>query len=104
MSESSMLSVICFNCLLAVLMGWLAYRLWQWRCRRLTQLTVWLRHGASVSAYRGELGYAIALKRVQLAEARLGLARWQLRSRQARQVLRFVRFLRLLLLYRAAQR
>lgn len=98
-----MLSVICLNCLLAVLTGWLAYRLWQWRCQ-LTQLTAWLQHTASTSLYRGELGYAIALKRVQLSEARLGVAQWQLRSKQTRQVLRFAKFLRLLLLYRAARR
>ena len=103
MSESSMLSVIGLNCLLAVLTGWLAYRLWRWRCW-LTQLTSWLRHTASAPLCTGDLGYAIALKRVQLAEARLGIAQWQLRSRQTRQILQFAKFLRLLLLYRAVRR
>lgn len=96
---SEMLSVIGLNCLTAVLIGWLAYRLWRWRCE-LAQVTAWLNTGLAPQ----QMGYAIALKRAQLAETRLELTRLQLRSKQIRQIAQFIKFLRLLLLYRAARR
>lgn len=93
------LSVVCLNCLLAVLTGWLTYRLWRWRCK-LIQVTAWLNTGLAPQ----QMGYAITLKRAQLAETRLELAHLQLRSKQIRQIAQFIKFLRLLLLYRAARR
>ncbi len=96
---SGMLSVVCLNCLLAVLISWLAYRLWQWRCQ-LIQVTAWLNTRSAPQ----QMSYAIAFKRAQLAGTRLELARLQLRSKQIRQIAQFIKFLRLLLLYRATRR
>jgi len=95
-----MLAVISLNCLLAVLVSYMALGLWRWRCQ-LQQLTAQL-HSMTIAPK--QVGYAITLKRVQLAEARLGLARLQQRSQQARQTLQLVKLLRLLLLYRSVGR
>jgi len=92
-----MLAVIIINCLLAGLIGGLAIGLWRWRCQ-LQQLTARLR---SVSRSPKQLGYGITLRRVQLAETRLGLVQLKQRSHQASQALRLLKLLRLVAIYRA---
>lgn len=99
-----MLTVICLNCLLAALVGWLTYRLWGCR-RHLAHLSVLLQSPELSSQWTPQqLSYQLALKRVQIVQTRLGVALWQRRSQQIRQVLRAIAYLQLLLRYRAKQR
>ena len=94
-----MLIVICLNCLLAALVGWLTYRLWG--CRRyLTRLSALLQSPDLSSQWAPQMSYQLALKRAQIAETRLGVARWQRRSQQIRQVLQVIAYLQMLLRYR----
>ncbi len=65
---------------------------------------LWLR-ALNVQLHEIELSpqqvrYAIALKRVQLAETRLDVGLWQRRSRQIYQALRLIQLLQWVLLYR----
>lgn len=92
-----MLTVIVINCLLAALVSGLAIGLWRWRCQ-LQQLANRLQQ-ASVSPK--QMGYSFMLRRVQLAETRLGLARLQQRSQQGKQALQLLKLLRLLWIYQA---
>lgn len=97
-----MLTVICLNCLLAVLVGWLTYRLWGCR-RHLAHLSTLLQSPELSSQWTPQqLSYQLTLKRAQIAETRLGVALWQMRSQQIRQVLRAITYLQLLLRYRQA--
>jgi len=99
-----MLWVIGLNGLLAGLVMWLAYKLWHWRAR-LVKLNAGLASLAiSQTVAQRQVGYAAVQQRVWLAETRLEVAKWQLRSQQVKQLLRLVRLLRRLLLYRAMQR
>lgn len=91
-----MLAVIVINCLLAGWVCYLAVGLWKWRCQ-LLKLAAKLEQ---VSISPKQLGYAITLRRVHLAETRLGLAKLQQQSHRAQQFLRLLKLLRLLLLYR----
>lgn len=99
-----MVSVICLNCLLAVLVCWLAKVLWQWRCA-ITQLTRQLQsYEPNASTTPQQVGYALMQRRAQITEMRLGvaqgMAQWQQRSRQIRQTLQLIRILRTVLAYR----
>ncbi len=89
------------NCLLAGAILALAYGLWGYK-RQLQQLSDLLHEVAQ----KGELGpkrlgYALTLRRVQLAATRLEMARWQQRSRQVAQIVGLVRVVQTVLLYRA---
>lgn len=98
-----MLTVICLNCLLTVLVGWLTYQLWGCR-RHLAHLSALLQSPELNSQWTPhQLSYQLALKRAQIAETRLGVALWQMRSQQIRQVLRAITYLQLLLRYRQAR-
>lgn len=89
--------VIGLNGLLAIGVLLLARQLWRWRSR-LESLTTSLE---AIELIPGETSYALTLRRVQLVEARLGVARFQLRSRQLqhqlKQLLRLLWLLRLVL-------
>ena len=89
------LLVVIINCLLAALVLWLTAVLWRWRCE-LVRLTGWLRsHSAanSVAVKSQQMGLALTLRRSQLIEAKLGLTRLQLMSRQLSQLLRLLSWL-----------
>ncbi len=95
-----MLTVICLNCLLAALVGWLTYRLWGCR-RHLAYLSTLLQSPELSSQWTPQqLSYRLTLRRAQIAETRLEVALWQRRSQQIRQVLRAITYLQLLLRYR----
>ncbi|MEL6814086.1 MAG: hypothetical protein AAFP03_04635 [Cyanobacteria bacterium J06598_3] len=98
------ITVITLNSLIALGVCWLAYGLWQWR-QGLIVVNSWLQSkDATARNTPQEIGYALTLRRVQLTQLRLGLAQWQLRSRQLRQLLGLLKLLRTLLIYRAGQR
>ncbi|MEO1791509.1 MAG: hypothetical protein AAFR25_04695 [Cyanobacteria bacterium J06629_19] len=90
-----MLTVIICNCLIALLITYLAVGLWKWRTG-LQQLTHRLQN---ISLSPRELSYVLTLRRLQLVETRLGMAKIKLRSRQVRQGLRLIQLLRILLAY-----
>ncbi|MEL6160547.1 MAG: hypothetical protein AAGJ95_07855 [Cyanobacteria bacterium J06554_11] len=92
--------VIVLNCLIAALMFALTYLLWCGRCRlaRLVAVLDAFRLGPS------QMGYAVVQRRVQLAETRLGLVRLRQRSQQFQQIVRLVKLLRVVMLYRLGQR
>jgi len=92
--------VIGLNCLLAGLVMWLACLLWRWR-GHLVKFNVRL---ASLSLSQRQVGYAAVVQRAQLAETRLEVAKWQMRSQRLQQLLRLIKLLRRLALYRAMQR
>lgn len=95
--------VIVLNGLIALGVCWLAYGLWQWR-QGLIGFNRWLQStGNTARRTPQEMGYALTLQRVQLTQVRLQLSRWQLRSRQFRQLLKLLQLLRTLLIYRAGQ-
>ena len=99
-----MLIAICLNCLLAAFVGWLTYRLWGCRSRlaHLNELMQSAELGRQWTPQR--LSYRLTLSRAQIAETRLGVALWQRRSQQVRQVLQAVKYLQMLSLYRAQLR
>ncbi|MEL6469109.1 MAG: hypothetical protein AAFQ74_05235 [Cyanobacteria bacterium J06623_4] len=92
--------VIALNCLIAALVFALSYLLWRGRCR-LARLVAVLE---SFRLVPGQVGYAVVLQRAQLAETRLGLVTLRRRSQQMQQVLRLIKLLRVVLLYRAGRR
>lgn len=99
-----MLITICLNMLLAALVLWLAYGLWQWRYG-LMQLTAWLQSAslsASLSATE-QIGYAATLKRTQMLQTRLTLIRLKRLIVQVRQVSGLIKILRMVLIYQAGQ-
>ncbi|MEL7354467.1 MAG: hypothetical protein AAFN38_23860 [Cyanobacteria bacterium J06560_5] len=87
--------VVALNVLLAIGVLALARQLWRWRSG-LVQLTLSLQ---SVNVVPGEMGYAIMLRRIKFVEARLGVARFQRRSRQLKQLLQLLSLLRIILQY-----
>ena len=87
--------VIGLNTFLAIGVLALARQLWRWRSG-LVQLTLSLQ---SVNVVPGEMGYALMFRRVQLVEARLGVAQFQRRSRQLKQLLQLLSLLRIILRY-----
>ncbi|MEO0769317.1 MAG: hypothetical protein AAFY72_07770 [Cyanobacteria bacterium J06649_4] len=92
---------VALNCLLAVLVVALAYGLWRWRCQ-LVQLADWLEQvEPRVGLSPKQVGYGLALKRVEIAQTRLEVAKLQKRSHQIHQLVRLLRLLRTLMLYRA---
>ncbi|MGB3300091.1 MAG: hypothetical protein WBA76_17650 [Phormidesmis sp.] len=93
-------SVICLNCLLAVLMCWLARALWRWRCA-ISRLTHQLQsYEPRASLMPRQTGYVLTRRRSQIAELRLGMAwgraQWQMRSHQAKQLFQLVQLVRAL--------
>ncbi|MEM8502046.1 MAG: hypothetical protein AAF716_02710 [Cyanobacteria bacterium P01_D01_bin.1] len=87
--------VVVVNCVLAGLVLWLAVGLWRWR-GDLVRLTDWLRlldATRSVATASSQVGLALVVRRSQLMETRLSLARLQLISRQLDQLLRLVGWL-----------
>lgn len=97
------ITVIALNSLIALGVCWLAYGLWQWR-HRLIVFNSWLQSTDTTARNAPrQMGYSLTLQRVQLTQVRLGLAQWQLRSRQFRQLLKLLQLLRTLLIYRAGQ-
>ncbi len=96
-----MLLVICLNCLLAVFVGGLTYRLWI--CRyRLVRLNAIMQSPELNSRWTlQQLSYQLTLNRAQIAETRLGIAVWQRRSQQVRQVLQAIKYLQRLSQYHA---
>jgi hypothetical protein len=89
------LLVVVVNCLLAGLVLWLTAVLWRWR-DELARLTDWLQsHAAadSVAVKSQQMGLALMVRRSQLIEAKLGLTRLQLMSRQLSQLLRLLSWL-----------
>lgn len=96
--------VSILNSLIALGVCWLAYGLWQWRAR-IVVFHSWLQSTDNTARNTPqEMGYALTLQRVQLTQLRLGLARWQLRSRQLRQLFKLLKLLRTLLIYRVGRR
>lgn len=100
-----MISVICLNCLLAVLVCWLARLLWRWRCA-ISRLTHQLQsYEPNASLMPRQTGYALTRRRSQVAELRLdmalGMAQWQMRSRQISQLIQLMRVLQMTLGYSA---
>ncbi len=91
-----MIVAVSLNVMIAASVGWLAYRLWRWR-NHLILLTHVLRQ-ASVSPQA--VRYSLMLKRAQIAQARLSLARIQARSQQVIHMLKLIRILQTVLLYR----
>jgi hypothetical protein len=105
--------VIGLNCLLAMLIFGLVRLFWQWRCA-LAKLNDQLHcheanyHGANrhqtnapqASLSPQQMGYALTRRRTQIAETRLMVARWQVRSRQLKQTWQLIQILRNVLLYR----
>ena len=91
---------LCLNATIAAAVCWLTYRLWQWRkqLKGLNQTLHQLSGQATLSTRA--TGYNLALKRGQIAEARLAFAQIQMRSHQLVQTLRLIRALQALLLYR----
>jgi hypothetical protein len=111
-----MVIVIGLNCLLAALMVWLARLVWRWRCA-LAQLQGQLQsqlqnplqdqlqnQGPKTLLAPGQVGYALTRSRTQIAEMRLFVAQWQMRSRQAKQLLQLLQILRTVLFFRVRQR
>ena len=95
MLAAHVLLVVVVNCLLAGLVLWLTAVLWRWR-DELARLTDWLRsHAAadSVAVKSQQMGLALMVRRSQLIEAKLGLTRLQLMSRQLSQLLRLLSWL-----------
>lgn len=89
------LLVVAANCLLAGLVLWLAIVLWRWRCE-LSRLTDWLQSvnaDSSAASAPQRMGLALMVRRSQLIETRLGLARLQLLSHRLSQLLGLVRWL-----------
>jgi len=96
--------VVVLNCLLAGVILALAYGLWGYK-RQLQRLSAQLYVMAQTGGLGSkQLGYALTLRRVQLAATRLEMARWQQRSRQVSQVVGLVRLVQTVLLYRARRR
>ena len=85
---------------LVVLLIWASiYGLWRGkqRLRELSDRLRWLDLNPQ------QLRYAIALQRMQLAQQRLGLAKWQMRSRQFTQLLQLLQLLRLMMLMQSGR-
>lgn len=95
-----MLAVVVLNGILAGFVLVLAWGLWRWRCG-LVQLNANL---AVLARSPNSVRNATMQRRLQLAEARLAVTRWQLRSQQAKQLVNLVNLLRRLLFYSAMQR
>lgn len=100
--------VIGLNCVLAALILGLVRLFWQWRCA-LAKLNDQLhcheanRHQANAqhaSLSPQQMGYELTRRRTQIAETRLMVARWQMRSRQIKQTWQLLQILRTVLLYR----
>ncbi len=95
---------ICLNLLLAVLIIWLAYGLWQWRCG-LARLNQQLQsHEIEMSLAPKQASYELTRRRFQLVAARLQLGQWQHRSRQVQQTLRLIQLLRTVVVLRNSRR
>jgi hypothetical protein len=104
--------VIGLNCLLAALVFGLVRLFWHWRCA-VAQLNGQLnaqlhRHEANRQQFNAhkallspqQMGYALTRHRTQIAETRLLVARWQMRSRQLKQTWQLLQVLRTVLTYR----
>ena len=65
-----------------------------------TELSEWL---GSVELNPQRLRYAIALQRIQVAQQRLGMANWQVRSRQLRQLIQLIQLLRTIALVQSGR-
>ena len=91
-----MIVTICLNGVLAVAICWLTLCLWRWR-DRLIQLNQALTQTA-LSSQR--TGYTLTIKRAQIAQTRLALAQIQARSQKIVQMLKLIRTVRALLIYR----
>ncbi|MEM9091424.1 MAG: hypothetical protein AAGC93_22130 [Cyanobacteria bacterium P01_F01_bin.53] len=92
--------VIGLNSLLALGVCWLTHGLWQWR-RGLINFNSWLQSAQQSSQDKPQqMGYDLIVKRAQIAQTRLDLARWRLRSRRLHQVIQLISLFRSLLLYR----
>lgn len=91
--------VVGLNSLIAVGVFCAAYFLWRWK-QQLRELSGWLRE---VDLGPQRLRYAITLQRVQLAQQRLEVARWQRRSQQLREFIQLVQLLRLMVLIRSGR-
>jgi hypothetical protein len=99
-----MMIVIGLNCLLAVLVLGLACLFWQWRCA-LAYLNQHLQnHPPNSHLASQKMGYSFAHRRTQIAQARLLVARWQMRSRQMNQAWQILQILRTLVIFRVSQR
>ena len=101
--ELSTALVIGSNCLLAGLVLMMATKLWRWRSE-LVRLTVWLRlmaiedgddsnAGSSAAIATRRMGLALMMKRSNIAETRLKIARLKLVSHQVNQLLTLARLL-----------
>lgn len=74
---------ICLNGFLAILIGGLAWVLWQWR-QRLVRLNLYFQQ---TQLPQTQLRYQLVRARVTIAQGRLRWSYWQLRSRQLHQLL-----------------
>ncbi|MEL6937567.1 MAG: hypothetical protein AAFO84_00060 [Cyanobacteria bacterium J06598_1] len=88
--------VIAINLLMAGLVGVLTCGLWHWK-QEIAQITAQLER---VSLNPQAVRYGLTLRRVQLAEVRLGVSQWQMRSRQFKQTLQLIQIIRFILLFR----
>lgn len=121
--QTQILIVIGLSVLLIAGVLWLAKRLWRWRAQLvllnqqierqplegltsgpLSHLSHQAPQTRASQRVPREIGYELMLRRSQIAQTRLDVARWQLRSRQIRQVLQFLRLMRSLWLYRIGRR
>lgn len=121
--QTQILIVIGLSVLLIAGVLWLAKRLWRWRAQLvllnqqierqplegltsgpLSHLSYQAPQTRASQRVPREIGYELMLRRSQIAQTRLDVARWQLRSRQIRQVLQFLRLMRSLWLYRIGRR
>ena len=95
MLAAHVLLVVVVNCLLAGLVLWLTAVLWRWRSE-LVWLTGWLRSPGtanSVAVTSQQMGLTLMVRRSQIMEAKLGLTRLQMMSRQLSQLLRLLSWL-----------
>ena len=91
--------VIGFNCVIALLILGATYWLWIGK-QSIRQLSAWL---SVLELNPQQWRYVIALQRVQLAEQRLEVAKWQRRSRQLTQLIQLVQLLRTIALMQSGR-
>ncbi len=98
-----MIIVIGLNCLLAALVFGLTCLFWRWRCAVVMLNHQLQRHQPNTSQASGKMGYALIHNRTQIAQMRLTVAQWQMRSHQLKQTLQMLQILRTVLRYRTGR-
>lgn len=95
-----MIVALCLNVVVAAAICWLTYALWQWRQHLVLFNQILNQASQQLFLSPQTTSYHLTLKRAQIAEARLSAAQIQVRSRQLVQIIKLIRMLQTIFLYR----